>query len=250
LARLGLAAVARIHPEELPQLGAVGIDWRVLAFTLTVSLIIGVIGDFKNVGLALAPEPEITVLYSQHPLVNYGLKDIVIRTASDPLALVPEVRDQLRQLDSEVPFSAVQTMDQLVERQTGGQRFTTILLAAFAVAGLALAIVGIYGVVSFLVAQRNQELAVRMALGASHGNVLWLVLKQGLKMAAIGAAIGLCGAWAAQKFTSGLLFGISPVDPLTFAGAPIFLLAVAAIACAIPGARVMRIDPAEALRQD
>jgi putative ABC transport system permease protein len=212
--------------------------------------IVGVIGDFKNVGLALAPEPEITVLYSQHPLVNYGFKDIVIRTASDPRVLVPEVRDQLHQMDSDIPFSAVRTMDELVERQTGGQRFTTVLLVAFAVAGLALAIVGIYGVVSFLVAQRNQELAVRMALGASHGNVLWLVLKQGLKMAAVGAAIGLCGAWSAQRFTSGLLFGISPVDPLTFAGAPIFLLAVAAIACAIPGARVMRIDPAEALRQD
>jgi ABC-type antimicrobial peptide transport system permease subunit len=124
------------------------------------------------------------------------------------------------------------------------------LFASFAVAGLALAVVGIYGVVSFLVAQRKQEMAVRMALGASHGKVLWLVLNHGLKMAAIGAAIGLCGAWAAQKFTAGLLYGISPLDPLTFAGAPVFLLAVAAIACAIPGARVLRIDPAQALRQD
>jgi predicted permease len=212
--------------------------------------IIGVIGDFKNVGLALAPEPQITVLYSQHPLVNYGFKDLVIRTSSNPRVLVPEVRDQLRQLDADIPFSAVRTMDELIERQTGGQRFTTVLLILFAAAGLLLAIVGIYGVVSFLVAQRNQELAVRMALGASHGNVVWLVLKQGLKMAAIGAAIGLCGALAAQKFISGLLFGISPVDPLTFAGAPIFLLAVAAVACAIPGARVLRIDPAQALRQD
>jgi len=212
--------------------------------------VIGVIGDFKNVGLALAPEPQITVLYSQHPLVNYGFKDILIRTASDPRVLLPEVRDQLHQLDADIPFSAVRTMDELVERQTGGQRFTTVLLILFAAAGLALAIVGIYGVISFLVAQRQQELAVRMALGASHANVLWLVLKQGLNMAIIGAALGLCGAFAAQKFTSGLLFGISPVDPLTFAGAPIFLLAVAAIACAIPGSRVLRIDPAQALRQD
>jgi predicted permease len=212
--------------------------------------IIGVIGDFKNVGLALAPEPQITVLYAQHPLVNYGFKDIVIRTAADPLVLAPEVRDQLRQLDADIPFAAVRTMDELVARQTGGQRFTTVLLTLFAAAGLALAIVGIYGVISFLVAQRNQELAVRMALGASHANVLWLVLKQGLKMVALGAAIGLCGAWAAQKFTAGLLYGISPVDPLTFAGAPMFLLAVAAVACAIPGARVLRIDPAQALRQD
>jgi len=212
--------------------------------------IIGVMGDFKNAGLALPPEPQIVVLYSQHPLVNYGFKEIVIRAAADPRALEPEIRAELHDLDSDMPFAEVQTMDEVVEAQTGGQRFTTVLLASFAVAGLALAIVGIYGVISFLVAQRNQELAVRMALGASHGNVLWLVIKQGLKMAAIGAAIGLCGAFAAQKFTSGLLFGISPVDPLTFAGAPIFLLAVAAIACAIPGARVLRIDPAQALRQD
>jgi predicted permease len=212
--------------------------------------IIGVIGDFKNIGLALAPEPQITVLYSQHPLVNYGFKDIVVRTAADPLALAPEVREQLHQLDADIPFSAVRTMDELVERQTGGQRFTAVLLTLFAAAGLVLAIVGIYGVVSLLVAQRNQELAVRMALGASQANVLWLVLKQGLQMAAIGALLGLCGALAAQKFTSGLLFGISPVDPLTFAGAPIFLLAVAAIACVIPGVRVLRIDPGQALRQD
>lgn len=212
--------------------------------------IVGVIGDFKNAGLAQAPEPEITVLYAQHPLVNYGFKDILIRTAANPLLLAPAVRDQLRQLDADIPLSAVRTMDQLIDRQTGGERFTTVLLILFAVAGLALAVVGIYGVISFLVAQRKQEMAVRMALGATHANILWLVLRQGLKMAVIGAAIGLAGAWSAQKFTSGLLFGISPVDPLTFGSAPIFLLAVAAIACAIPGARVMRIEPAEALRQD
>jgi len=212
--------------------------------------IIGVIGDFKNAGLALAPQPQITVLYSQHPLVNGGFKDILIRTAWEPHLVESEVRSQLHALDADMPLAEAQTIDELVERQTGGQRFTTDLLASFAVAGLALAIVGIYGVISFLVAQRNQELAVRMALGASHANVLWLVLKQGLRMAAIGAIIGLCAAFAAQKFTSGLLFGISPVDPLTFAAAPIFLLAVAAIACAIPGARVLRIDPAQALRQD
>ncbi len=212
--------------------------------------IIGVIGDFKNAGLAVAPEPQIAVLYSQQPLVNGGFKDILIRTASEPHSVEAEVRNQLRALDFDMPFAEVQTIDELVERQTGGQRFTTVLLASFAVAGLALAVVGIYGVVSFLVAQRKQEMAVRMALGASRVNVLWLVLKQALEMAAIGAVIGLFGAWASQKLTSGLLFGISPVDPVTFAGAGVFLLAVAAIASVVPAARAMRIDPAAALRQD
>jgi predicted permease len=212
--------------------------------------IIGVIGDFKNAGLALAPQPQITVLYSQHPLVNGGFKDIVIRTASEPHLVESEIRSQLRALDSDMPFAEVQTIDELVERQTGGQRFTTVLLASFAVAGLALAVVGIYGVVSFLVAQREQEIAVRMALGASRINVLWLVVRQVLEMAAFGAVIGLFGAWASQRLTSGLLFGVSPVDPVTFTGAAFFLLAIAAIASAIPAARVLLIDPAEALRQD
>jgi predicted permease len=212
--------------------------------------IIGVMGDFKNAGLALPPEPQITVLYSQHPLVNYGFKDVVIRTAAEPRLLLPEIRRQLHELDPDMPFAEVQTMDEIVEAQTGGQRFTTILLASFAAAGLALAVVGIYGVVSFLVAQRKQELAVRIALGASRARVLWLVLKQGLEMATFGAVIGLLGAWATQKLTSGLLFGVSPVDRVTFAGAAFFLLAAATIASAIPGARALGIDPARTLRQD
>jgi putative ABC transport system permease protein len=212
--------------------------------------IVGVIGDFKNAGLSVAPQPQITVLYSQHPLVNGGFKDIVIRAASDPHLLESEIRIQLHEMDSDMPFAEVQTIDELVERQTGGQRFTTVLLSSFAVAGLVLAVVGIYGVVSFLVTQRKQEMAVRMALGASRANVLWLVLKHSLGMAAIGAAIGLIGAGAAQRLTSGLLFGISPVDPVTFTGAAFFLLAIAAIASAVPAARVLLIDPAGALRQD
>jgi len=212
--------------------------------------IIGVIGDFRNVGLALPPEPQIVVLYAQHPLVNYGFKEILIRTSSEPLLLAPEIRRQLHELDSEMPFAEVQTVEELVAQETSGERFTAILLASFAVAGLALAIVGIYGVISYLVNQRTQELAVRMALGASRAGLLWLVVKQGVGMASIGAAIGLFGACAMQKLTSGLLFGVSPVDSRTFVGGTLFLLAVAAVASAIPGARVMRIEPAGALRQD
>jgi ABC-type antimicrobial peptide transport system permease subunit len=149
-----------------------------------------------------------------------------------------------------MPFAEVQTMEELVQAQTGAQRFTAILLGSFAAAGLVLAVVGIYGVVSFLVAQRKQELAVRVALGAGRVTVLWQVLRQGLRIATIGAAIGLFGAWAAQKTISGLLFGISPVDPVTFAGAAAFLLAIAGIASAISAARVLSIDPARTLRQD
>jgi putative ABC transport system permease protein len=212
--------------------------------------IVGVIGDFKNRGLALSPDPQIVVLYCQHPLVNYGFKDVVIRTAAEPSRLAPAIGRELHAIDPDLPFADVHTIDQLVEQQTNGERFTTILLSSFAIAGLVLAVVGIYGVISYLVTQRTHELAVRMALGANRANVLWLVVRQGIGMAAIGAAIGLGGSWATQKLTSGLLFGISPVDLVTFAGGAIFLLAVAGIASAIPAARVMGIRPAEALRQD
>ena len=212
--------------------------------------IIGVVGDFRNAGLAHAPEPHITVLYAQHPFVNYGFKDIVIRTASEPHLLAPEIRRQLHQLDSDMPFAEVQTMDELVEQQTGSERFTTGLLALFTVAGLVLAVLGIYGIVSYLVARRRQELAVRAALGASPQGLLWLVLRQGLNTACLGACAGLLGALAARKLTAGLLFGVSPVDPATFAGAAFFLLTVAGFASAIPGLRAMRVDPAQALRQE
>lgn len=209
--------------------------------------IVGVIGDFKNTGLALPPEPQIIGLYAQHPLVNYGSKEILVRTAAEPRLLTRDIGAQLHRIGADIPFAQVQTIDEVVQEQTGGQRFTTILLGLFAAAGLALAIVGIYGVISYLVAQRTRELAVRMAVGASPVNILWLVLRQGLSMALAGTVIGLAGAFAARQLVSGLLFGISPGDPATFIGGALGLLLVAAVASAIPGTRAMRIQLIRAL---
>jgi len=189
-------------------------------------------------------------LYSQHPLVNYGFKDVVIRTTSEPRLMAPTIRAELSKMDPDMPFAQVQTMQEHVDAQTGGQRFTTVLLVLFALSGLALAVVGIYGVVSYLVNQRTQEMAVRLALGASPTGILWLVLRQSFHMALIGAAIGVAGAFAARRLTAGLLFGISPMDPITFIGSVALLLVVVAIASAVPGARAMRIQLVEALRQE
>jgi predicted permease len=233
-----------------PPAGALGTVPGANTWDFSDVTVIGVIGDMKNAGLAAASEPEIVCLYSQHPAVNYGFKDIVIRTAVAPHSIEPAVRSQIRDLDADMVFAEVETMDEVISDETGGQRFTTMLLSLFTAAGLALAIVGVYGVVSYLVAQRKQELAVRVALGATPRDVLWLVLQQGLKMALVGAAIGMCGAWALRPLMGRFLFGISPTDPVTFAGAAIFLIGVAAAASAIPGVRVMRLDPAHALRQD
>jgi len=212
--------------------------------------IVGIIGDYRNAGLALPAEPQIVALYSQHPIVNYGFKDIVIRTAAEPRAMAPTVAAELHKLDPYMPFAEVRTMQEDIETRTGGQRFTTLLLVLFAASGLVLAIVGTYGVVSYLVAQRTQEMAVRLALGSSRGSILWLVLRQSLKMGLIGAAIGVAGGLAARQLTSGLLFGVSSTDPLTFAGAGALLLVAVVIASVLPGARAMRIELTEALRQE
>jgi len=212
--------------------------------------IVGIIGDFRNNGLASAPEPQIIALYSQHPLVTYGFRDIAIHTGADPHLLIPEFARQLHSMDANLPFAQARTIDDAVELLTGGQRFTTALLVILAVIGLALAAVGIYGVVSFLVAQRTHEMAIRVAIGASAASVLWLVLRQGLQMAMAGAAAGLVAAWAARKMISGLLFGISPFDLLTFTGATIFLLLLVAVACSAPAWRASRVDPCVALRSE
>lgn len=212
--------------------------------------IVGIIGDFRNAGVKLPPEPQIVALYSQHPLVNYGFKDVVIRTSSEPRAIAPTIANELHKLDPDMPFAQVQTMQEHVDEQTGSQRFTTVLLVLFAASGLALAVIGIYGVVSYLVAQRTQEMAVRLALGSSQGAILWIVVRQSLKMGLIGAAVGVAGGLAARQLTSGLLFGISPADPFTFAGAVGLLLLVVLVAGAVPGARAMRIELVEALRQE
>jgi predicted permease len=212
--------------------------------------IVGVISDFRNSGLTNSPQPQIIGLYSQQPIVNYGFKDIVVRTASEPRLLVHQIADQLHALDPDMPLAEVQTFDEIVQRQIGDKRFTTILLSSFAIGGLVLAVVGVYGVVSIVVSQRKQELAVRIALGASRANAVALVLRQAMQTAVIGTILGLVGAWAAQRLIRGFLFQISAVDPITFVGGAIFLLAVATAASTIPALRATRIDPAQLLRQE
>jgi hypothetical protein len=212
--------------------------------------IVGVVGNVRNSGLALAAEPQINVLYRQHPLVNPGFKDLLVRTVADPQRMTPEIRRQLQAMDADLPLSDVHTMNEILDQQTGGERFTSLLLTIFAGLGLALSVVGIYGVMSYLVAQRSQEMAVRLAIGASRANILWLVLREGFHMALAGAALGLLGAFAARRLMSGLLFGISALDPVTFAGAALLLIAVAGMASVIPGTRAMRVELTQALRQE
>jgi ABC-type antimicrobial peptide transport system permease subunit len=194
--------------------------------------------------------PHFTTLFRQTPDLNVGFKTLIVRTALDPRQLAPSIRQQLHALDPNLPFAEVTTMDELIFQQTADRRYTTGLFALFAAIGFLLAGIGVYGVVSYVVAQRTSEMGLRMALGAQRGDVLWLIVRQGIGMAGAGAAAGLFGAWAFRKAVSQLVFGISPVDPITFSAAGALLVGLAAAACLAPARRAMKVDPIVALRYE
>ncbi len=171
-----------------------------------------------------------------------------VRTDGDPLSYTSAVREQVQALDPHQPIAAVETMEELVEAELGERRLLMTLLACFAGVALLLAVIGIYGVIAYSVVQRTQELGIRRALGAQHGDILWLVMGQGLLLALSGIAAGLAGAFALTRVMTSVLFHVSPVDPVTFAAVALLFLVVALLATYIPARRAARIDPMAALR--
>jgi putative ABC transport system permease protein len=211
------------------------------------SEIVGVVGDVHQLGLDAAPEPTI---YWPHPELVMSGMTILVRTSNDPLALLSTIRNQLQQLDRELPMSAVATMDQLLADSLSRARFTMLLLGIFALVALVLAAVGVYGLIAYSVTQRTQELGIRMAIGAQRRDVLRLVLEQGTRLTLLGVAVGVLAALALSRLLGGLLFGVSATDPLTFAGVAGLLAVVALLACFVPARRATRVDPMVALRYE
>ena len=212
--------------------------------------IIGIMTDSKNDGPALPVAPQLITLFRQMPDVNYGFKDAIVRSDLAPQALAYTLQQQLHILNPKLPLSEISTMTVYIDDLTSDKRFTSFILATFAALGLVLALIGIYGVVSYLVAQRNHELAIRLALGAHRSAVLWLMVRQGFVLAVEGVAIGLAGTALVSRGLAGLLYGISSLDVLTLSAASIFLLAVALLASYIPARRATTIDPMQALRSE
>jgi ABC-type antimicrobial peptide transport system permease subunit len=171
-----------------------------------------------------------------------------MRTDGDPLRFANAIRSQVLAVDHDQPLSELKTMEAVLDSKLGQRRLTMVLLASFAGVALLLAMVGIYGVIAYSVAQRTQEVGIRCALGAERSDILWLVLRQGLVLAVSGVAIGIGGALALTRVVKGFLFGVSATDPATFAGIALLFVAVALTASLIPAWRAARIDPAEALR--
>jgi putative ABC transport system permease protein len=186
------------------------------------------------------------------PLQQNGLPFLAyaVRTAGDPMKLVPDLKRALASVDADLPMSNVSTMEDLIEGTTGPRRFAMLLLASFSVLAAALAAIGLYGVMSYSVTQRARELGLRLALGAGPNEVLRLVLRQGIRLAAVGLGIGLVAALAVSRILRSMLFGVSTTDPVTFVAIPVLLLAVTALASWVPARRATRTDPMIALRAE
>jgi len=209
-----------------------------------------VMRDNRDQGLALPVAPQLIGLFRQMPMVNSGFKDLLVRSDIAPEALERSIERQIHALDPRIPLSEAESMSEYLGDLTAAQRFTSVILSCFAGLGLMLAVMGIYGVIAYLVAQKTQEIGIRLALGAPRSAVLWLVASQGLRMALAGLAVGLLGTTLAARSLTSQLYGISALDPLTLGSASIVLIAVALAACALPARRAARIDPMQALRTE
>lgn len=210
--------------------------------------IVGVVGDARRDSPDIPPVPEV---FLSVPQIGPDALELVIRTAlPNPLLLAPEITRAARQLDPDVPLYDFRSMEWYFEYQTANRRFPTLLLSGFAGLAMTLASVGLYGLMSYVVAQRTKELGIRIALGAQKSEVIGMVIKQGLRFVVAGLLAGLAGAWATTRFLAALLFAIRPNDGLTFVGISCLLAAVAALACWLPASRAAAVDPVVTLRAD
>jgi len=209
--------------------------------------IVGVVGDVRHQGLERRPAPELYVTLPQSPpsQVNF-----VVRTASNPAALAASVRRVVSDLDSDQPVYRLLTMEDLVADSSATPRFRTVLLSAFGGLALLLAAVGIYGVLSFLVAQRTREIGIRMALGARQRDVFQIIIRQGMKLVVVGIAIGVTAAFALSHLLRSFLYEVAPTDPLALTAVTFILTAVGIVACLLPARRAARVDPMVALRSE
>jgi predicted permease len=215
--------------------------------------VVGVVADSRDGGLNQDPQPKMFIPEAQQPdavaQLNNSLSPMVwiVRTRVPPLSMASTVQAQLREATG-LPVTAVRSMDQVVAASTSRDRFNTLLMSVFAVSALALAAIGIYGVMAYTVQQRTREIGVRLALGAAPGGLRTMIVLQGMRLALIGVALGLGAAYAGVRYMSSMLYGVEARDPAVFVGVPLLLVVVALLAIWLPAGRASRIDPLGALR--
>jgi ABC-type antimicrobial peptide transport system permease subunit len=209
--------------------------------------IIGVVNDIRQRAMGTPAEPTIYIHVQQNGRVRMNL---MVQTQGDPLAMTRALREAVWSVDRLQPIASVFTFDEVLSQSLARPRLLTVLLGIFGALGLVLGAVGLYGVLAYLVTQRQRELGVRLALGARPRELLRLIVRRGLLLAAIGTALGAVGAIGLGRFLAGVLYGVTPGDPLTLLGVAMVLMAVAAVASWVPAQRASRVDPAVTLRED
>jgi predicted permease len=233
---LGKRVRLRLDPRDLSSSG-----------TPPWTMIVGVIADARTESLADLAIPQIYRSVYQRPSKDLT---IFLRGQLDPSTISAQVREQVQSIDPELPVFHAQTLDDVLSTSLSVRRFSMEMVASFAATALLLAGLGIYGTISYVVNEQRREIAIRLALGAQRGNILKMVLRRGLGLAAAGAGLGVAGALLVSHLMAGLLFGVSPHDPATFAGVTLVLTTVALAASYIPALRAMRLDPITTLHSE
>jgi putative ABC transport system permease protein len=241
--------IAKLYYQKLDPIGRrIKPNGDTLWFT-----VIGVAKDVKQGGLGTASGTELYIDYEQAPRTEgfaTPAMNIVVRSTLDPKALAPSIRRIVHDLDGTLPVVGLRSMDEVFESAVSQQHFLAELLGVFAAVALLLSAVGTYGVLAYSITERTREIGIRMALGASGQSVLSMVLRQGMALTAVGVVVGLIGATVLTRLASTLLFGVKPVDPMTFVAVAAFMIVVAVAASLIPARRATRVDPLTALRAD
>jgi putative ABC transport system permease protein len=239
------ALARRFWPDYPRGLDPVGQRIWVGGLHAEPALIVGIAADVRQNLEGSAWPATVYVSFAQNPL---PFAMLAVRTAGDPLRFTSVVREKVRELDKDQAVSAVHSMDDLVEEQVGQRRLLVVLLGSFAGVALLLAVIGIYGVIAYSVAQRTREMGIRRALGAQQGEILRLVMLEGFRLALAGVAVGIAGAYGLTRLMTAVLFRVSATDPQTFVGVAVLFLLVALAASYVPARRATRIDPMVALR--
>jgi putative ABC transport system permease protein len=221
-----------------------------LLASLAPRTIVGVVGDHLVQGLSTAPSPAVWV-----PISQQGFSDsiwrtlyLVVNTATDPHAAAPSIRRQIAQIDPQLALTEVLTMEERLGFSLWPQRFMAIAVSALSFCAVAIALLGVFGISSYLVSQRTQEIGVRIAIGARAGDIFRMVIGEGFRLVLIGIVAGTLGALGLARLISGLLFGVAPADPVTFAAAAVLLGLFALLACYLPARRAARVDPLVAFK--
>jgi putative ABC transport system permease protein len=236
------AMAKRFWPGQDP----VGKQIKILEDNVTGS-VVGVVGDTKQVGLRDEPTPQLYGAYSQQPIY---FATLVVRTTVDPMTLAEPVRQAIWRVDPDQPMWKIRSVERLVDRGLANQKFVLALMMVFAALALALTVIGLYGVISYLVNQRTQEIGIRMALGAQMHHILQLILKHGVALVILGVVAGLLAAVVLTRLMAHMLYGVTPTDPATFGAIALFLSFVALAACYLPARRAAQVDPVIALRSE